>query len=38
VGAILAAHAARDDIDALRPVDAPWVDKSGAFARRKGRS
>jgi 8-oxo-dGTP pyrophosphatase MutT (NUDIX family) len=38
VGAILAAHSTRDDIDALRPVDAPWVDKSGAFALRRGRA
>jgi hypothetical protein len=36
VGGILAAHAIRDDIGELRPVDAPWVDKSRSFARRKG--
>jgi 8-oxo-dGTP pyrophosphatase MutT (NUDIX family) len=38
VGGILAAHAAQHDVGVLRPVDAPWVDKSGAFARRKGRA
>jgi ADP-ribose pyrophosphatase len=32
---ILAAHAVRDDIDSLRPVDAEWVDRPTAFARRK---
>jgi 8-oxo-dGDP phosphatase len=32
---ILAAHAVRDDIDSLRPVDADWVDRPTAFARRK---
>jgi 8-oxo-dGDP phosphatase len=33
---ILAAHAVRGDIESLRPVDADWVDKPTAFARRKG--
>ncbi len=36
VSGILAAHTARGDIDSLRPVDAPWVDRPTAFARRKG--
>jgi ADP-ribose pyrophosphatase len=26
------------DVDALRPVDAPWTDRPQAFARRKGHS
>ncbi len=36
VAGILAAHA-MPDVDALRAVDAPWVDRPAAFARRKGR-
>lgn len=36
VSAIMAAHAVRDDFDRLRAVDAAWVDKPRAFARRKG--
>ncbi len=36
VSGILAAHTVRGDFDSLRPVDAPWVDKPNAFARRKG--
>jgi ADP-ribose pyrophosphatase len=35
VGGIMAAHAV-DDHTTLRPVDAPWVDRPTAFARRKG--
>ncbi len=35
VSGILAAHAARDDLDSLRPVDAPWDDRSTAFTRRR---
>lgn len=35
VAGILAAHAITDRA-ALRPVDAPWVDRPKAFARRKG--
>ena len=35
VSGILAAHTVRGDFDSLRPVDAPWVDKPNAFARRK---
>jgi len=35
VGGILAAHTV-DDRSSLRPVDAPWVDRTTAFARRKG--
>jgi len=35
VGGILAAHTV-DDVESLRPVDAPWVDKPMAFAHRKG--
>jgi 8-oxo-dGDP phosphatase len=35
VGGILAAHTV-DDVDTLRPVDAPWVDKPTTFAHRKG--
>jgi 8-oxo-dGTP pyrophosphatase MutT (NUDIX family) len=32
---ILAAHTV-EDVKSLRPVDAPWIDKPTAFARRKG--
>jgi 8-oxo-dGDP phosphatase len=35
VGGILAAHTVSDPAT-LRPVDAPWPDRSKAFARRKG--
>ncbi|BBX02251.1 ADP-ribose pyrophosphatase [Mycolicibacterium moriokaense] len=35
VGGILAAHAV-DDPATLRPVDAPWIDRSTSFSRRKG--
>jgi len=35
VGGILAVHTV-DDVESLRPVDAPWVDKPTAFAHRKG--
>ena len=35
VAGVLAAHA-MPGIDALRAVDAPWVDRPTAFARRKG--
>jgi ADP-ribose pyrophosphatase len=35
VGGIMAARTV-DDHAALRPVDAPWVDRPTAFARRKG--
>lgn len=35
VSGILAAHTARGDIATLRQVDAPWIDKPAAFARRK---
>lgn len=35
VAGILAAHG-MPDTDALRPVDAPWIDRSTAFAGRKG--
>lgn len=35
VAAILAAHAVGDG-GSLRPVDAPWLDRPTAFARRKG--
>lgn len=38
VSGILAAHAVRGDFDSLRPVDAEWVDRSTAFARRKDES
>jgi 8-oxo-dGTP pyrophosphatase MutT (NUDIX family) len=38
VSGILAAHAARNGIESLRSVDAEWVDKPTAFARRKGHS
>ncbi|RDH76568.1 NUDIX hydrolase [Mycolicibacterium moriokaense] len=37
VSGILAAHAVRDDFESLRPVDAAWIDRSTAFARRKDR-
>jgi 8-oxo-dGDP phosphatase len=36
VSGILAAHAVRDDVESLRPVDADWTDRPSAFARRKG--
>ena len=32
---VLAAHAARGRFDELRPVDAEWIDRPTAFARRK---
>ena len=35
VGGILAAHTVTD-VTSLRPVEAPWIDKPTAFARRKG--
>lgn len=35
VSGILAAHAARGRFDELRPVDAEWIDRPTAFARRK---
>lgn len=35
VSGILAAHAARHDLDSLRQVDAVWRDRPSAFARRK---
>jgi 8-oxo-dGTP pyrophosphatase MutT (NUDIX family) len=35
VGGILAAHTVTDPA-ALRPVDAPWLDRPTSFARRKG--
>jgi 8-oxo-dGDP phosphatase len=35
VGGILAAHTVTD-VTSLRPVDAPWIDRPTAFARRKG--
>jgi ADP-ribose pyrophosphatase len=38
VSGILAAHAVRDGVESLRSVDAAWVDKPSAFARRKGHS
>jgi 8-oxo-dGTP pyrophosphatase MutT (NUDIX family) len=38
VSGILAAHAARGDFSSLRPVDAAWVDRPAAFARRKEQS
>jgi 8-oxo-dGDP phosphatase len=38
VSGILAAHAVRGDFDSLRSVDAAWIDRSTAFARRKGQS
>lgn len=38
VSGILAAHAAEGDFGSLRPVDAAWIDKPAAFARRKEQS
>ena len=38
VSGILAAHAARGDYAALRPVDAEWIDRPTAFAGRKDHS
>ncbi|OBB01922.1 ADP-ribose pyrophosphatase [Mycobacteriaceae bacterium 1482268.1] len=38
VSGILAAHAVRGDHDSLRPVDADWLDRPTAFARRKAQS
>jgi ADP-ribose pyrophosphatase len=38
VSGILAVHAARDDVDSLRPVDAAWVDRPSTFSRRKSQS
>ena len=38
VSGILAAHAVDGDFDSLRPVDAGWVDRPTAFARRKEQS
>ena len=38
VSGILAAHAVGGDFGSLRPVDAVWVDKPAAFARRKEQS
>lgn len=38
VSGILAAHAVDGDFDSLRPVDAVWVDRPTAFARRKEQS
>ena len=38
VSGILAAHAAQGDYDSLRPVDAEWIDRPTAFARRKDHS
>jgi 8-oxo-dGDP phosphatase len=35
---ILATHAARGDFGSLRPVDAEWIDRPTAFARRKQQS
>lgn len=35
VSGILAAHATRNDVDSLRSVDAAWLDRPSAFARRK---
>ena len=35
VGGILAAHTVTD-VTSLRPVEAPWIDRPTAFARRKG--
>lgn len=35
VAGILAAHTV-EDVESLRPIDAPWVDRPRAFARRKG--
>jgi len=33
VGGILAAHAVKD-VNSLRPIDAPWVDRPTAFQAR----
>ena len=38
VSGILAAHAVDGDFDSMRPVDAVWVDRPTAFARRKEQS
>jgi ADP-ribose pyrophosphatase len=38
VSGILAAHAVHGDFDSLRGVDAAWVDRPSAFARRKGQA
>ncbi len=38
VSGILAAHAVRGDFGSLRSVDAAWIDKPTAFARRKEQS
>jgi 8-oxo-dGDP phosphatase len=38
VSGILAAHAAQGEFGSLRPVDAPWVDRPTAFARRQAES
>ncbi len=38
VSGILAVHAARDDLDSLRVVDAAWVDRPSTFSRRKAQS
>ena len=38
VSGILAVHAARDDLDSLRAVDAAWVDRPSTFSRRKAQS
>ena len=38
VSGILAAQAARGDFGSLRPVEAPWDDRSTAFIRRKAQS
>lgn len=35
VSGILAAHAARDDVESLRQVDADWIDRPSAYRRRK---
>jgi len=35
VSGILAAHAARADVESLRPVDAEWIDRPTAFTGRK---
>jgi 8-oxo-dGDP phosphatase len=37
VSGILAAHAARADVESLRPVDAEWIDRPTAFTGRKDR-
>ena len=38
VSGILAVHAARDDLDSLRPVDAAWIDRPSTLSRRKAQS